>query len=147
MWRSLTVVVSGLVAGVAAHLGYFNAYTPECSLFALECEMEWLRDELKLSEEQFARVEQIHSQRSEEIRALSKKVRELELLLAELEAERVREGYVDFLELRDYMEAKRKLDEACQKSTSDLIVSVGNLMDLEQRKRYLSIVGNPAQIN
>lgn len=142
MWKSLAVMVLGLVAGYAAHLSYYKAYTPECPSSALACEMEWLRDELNLTDDQYARITQVHDESSKEISALSKKVRELQLLLAELEAERVREGYVDFLEIRTYMETKRKLDEACEKSTSDLIASVGNLMDVEQRKRYLSIVGN-----
>lgn len=109
--------------------------------------MEWLRGELDLSEEQYARILQVHDQRTAEIRSLSKRVRELELLLAELESDRVREGYVDFLQIRDYLEVKRKLDEACEKSTSDLIVSVGSFMDLEQRKRYFSIVGNRTALN
>ncbi len=141
LWRSLFVVAGGLAAGFVAHLSYFQAYTPECPPSALECEMEWLRDELDLSDEQYARIARVHNESSQEISVLSKRVRELELLLAELEAERVREGYVDFLEIRTYMEAKRKLDEACEKSTSDLIASVGSLMDVEQRKRYLNIVG------
>ena len=142
MWKSILVLCGGLVAGYAAHFGYFNAYTPECPPYALECEMEWLRSELKLSDEQYSRITQVHDESSRQISALSKKVRELELLLVELESERVREGYVDFLEIRSYMEAKRKLDEACAKSTSELIASVGGLMDVEQRKRYLSIVGS-----
>lgn len=147
MWRSLIILVIGVAAGGAAHFGYFNAYTPACSPLALECEMEWLRGELDLSEEQYARILQVHDQRTAEIRSLSKRVRELELLLAELESDRVREGYVDFLQIRDYLEVKRKLDEACEKSTSDLIVSVGSFMDLEQRKRYFSIVGNRTALN
>lgn len=145
MWKSLLVTVIGLVCGLASHMGYFNAYAPACSVVALDCEMEWLREELDLSEEQFASVTRVHSESGKQIKALSRKVRELELMLAELEAERVREGYVDFLEIRSYMEVKQKLDEACAKSTSDLIASVGNLMDMDQRKRYYSIVSS--QVN
>ncbi|WP_309023656.1 hypothetical protein [Pelagicoccus sp. SDUM812002] len=102
--------------------------------------MEWLRSELDLSEEQFARITRLHGDREREIRTLSRKVRDLELLLAELEAERVTNGYVDYLEIRNYLKAKRKLDEACVKSTSDLIASVGDVMNVDQRKRYFSIV-------
>ncbi|MDQ8202267.1 hypothetical protein [Pelagicoccus sp. SDUM812003] len=142
MWKTLTVVLAGLACGIGAHFGYFNAYAPECSIVADSCEMEWLRDELDLSEEQYARVTRLHSDREKQIRALSKKVRELELILAEFEAERVREGYVDFLEIQNYLEAKRKLDEACEKSTNDLIASVVDVMNVEQRKRYFSIVSS-----
>lgn len=140
MWKSLTVLVLGLALGIVAHLSYFKAYAPTCVSAEAGCEMEWLRTELDLSEEQFARVAVLHGEREREIRMLSRKVRDLELLLAELEAERVTEGYVDYLEIRHYMDTKRKLDEACMKSTNDLIASVGDVMNLDQRKRYLSIV-------
>lgn len=143
MWKSLTVLAMGLACGVAAHMGYFNAYAPAClPADSGECEMEWLRTELDLSEEQFARVTRLHGERENEIRALSRKVRDLELMLAELEAERVTRGYVDYLEMGRYVETKRKLDEACIKSTSELIASVGDVMNVEQRKRYFSIVQN-----
>ncbi|MBK1880584.1 hypothetical protein [Pelagicoccus mobilis] len=134
------VIVIGVVAGVSAHLGYFNTYSAEMRATSGLNEMEWLRSELDLTEEQFARITRLHDDRESEIRTLSRKVRDLELMLAELEAERVTEGYVDYLEIRNYMEAKRKLDEACSKSTNDLIASVGDVMDLEQRRRYLTIV-------
>lgn len=140
MWKSIAVLLVGLVSGVAAHLGYFNAYAPTCVTSETECEMEWLRTELDLSEEQFARVTRLHGESEKQIRTLSRRVRELEMTLAELEAERVTKGYVDYLEIRNYMEAKRKLDEACVKSTSDLIASVGDVMNTDQRKRYFSIV-------
>lgn len=141
MWKSLVVIALGLASGLAAHLGYFNAYAPACfPADNSECEMEWLRSELDLSEDQYASIIRLHGERESEIRALSRKVRDLELMLAELEAERVTEGYVDYLEMRRYMETKRKLDQACNKSTSELIASVGDVMNVEQRKRYFSIV-------
>ncbi|EDY82179.1 hypothetical protein VDG1235_1799 [Verrucomicrobiia bacterium DG1235] len=140
MWKSIVVLSIGLVSGAAAHLGYFNAYAPACFSADAECEMEWLRAELDLSEEQYVSITRLHGNSAAQIRSLSRKVRDLELLLAELEAERVTEGYVDYLEIRNYMEVKRKLDEACMKSTSDLIASVGDVMNMDQRKRYFSIV-------
>ncbi|MBD5778314.1 hypothetical protein IEN85_02250 [Pelagicoccus sp. NFK12] len=142
MWKSISVIVVGLACGIVAHLSYVNAFAPVCLSVDAECEMEWLRSELDLSEEQFASITRLHVDREREIRMLSRKVRDLELLLAELEAERVTSGYVDYLEIRNYMEAKRKLDEACVKSTSDLIASVSDVMNVDQRKRYFSIVQN-----
>lgn len=142
MWKSLLVLAVGPLLGVLAHFSYFNAYAPICVSADSGCEMEWLKSELDLSDEQFASITRLHGEREREIRTLSRKVRDLELMLAELEAERVTEGYVDYLEMRNYVEAKRKLDEACVKSTSDLIASVGDMMNLDQRKRYFSIVQN-----
>lgn len=139
-FKSLFVIVLGLSMGVLAHLAYFNAYATELHAASRSNKMEWLRTEFDLSEDQFARITRLHEDREAEIRTLSRKVRNLELLLAELEAERVNEGYVDYLEIRNYMVAKRKLDEACLKSTNELIASVGDVMDLEQRRRYFSIV-------
>lgn len=139
-WKSLLVIVLGLSLGVSAHLAYFNAYSTGMRVTSGADKMEWLRVELDLTEEQFARITRLHQDRAGEIRTLSRKVRDLELMLAELEAERVNEGYVDYLEIRKYMQAKRKLDEACLKSTNELIASVGDVMDLEQRRRYFSIV-------
>ncbi|MDQ8186519.1 hypothetical protein QEH53_13030 [Pelagicoccus sp. SDUM812002] len=136
----MSVLVIGLACGLVAHFSYVDAYAPGCFSADAECEMEWLRSELDLSEEQFARITRLHGDREREIRTLSRKVRDLELLLAELEAERVTNGYVDYLEIRNYLKAKRKLDEACVKSTSDLIASVGDVMNVDQRKRYFSIV-------
>lgn len=140
MWKSISVLVVGLACGIFAHIGYVNAYAPACVSADTECEMEWLRSELDLSEEQFASVTRLHLDREREIRTLSRKVRSLELMLAELEAERVTSGYVDYLEIRSYQETKRKLDEACVKTTSDLIASVGDVMNMDQRRRYYSIV-------
>lgn len=139
-WKSLLVIVLGTALGVCSHFAYFNTYSAEMRSTSGLNKMEWLRAELDLTEEQFARITRLHEDRESEIRTLSRKVRNLELMLAELEAERVTEGYVDYLEIRNYMEAKRKLDEACLKSTNELIASVGDVMDLEQRRRYFSIV-------
>lgn len=141
MWKALAVLIVGVASGVGVHMSYFEAYAPVCSTAESGvCEMEWLRGELDLSQEQYDRIISLHTERESQIRALSRKVRDLELTLAELEAERVTEGYVDYLEMRKYVEAKRKLDEACVKSTNELIASVGDVMNVEQRKRYFSIV-------
>lgn len=131
--------------GVFSHLAYFNAFASGLDDALGANKMEWLRVEFDLTEDQFARISRLHEDREAEIRTLSRKVRSLELLLAELEAERVTEGYVDYLEIRKYTEAKRKLDEACLKSTNELIASVGDVMDLEQRRRYFSIVQSVLQ--
>lgn len=142
-WKALIVIVLGAVLGLVSHFAYLNAYSSDELMAGGLDKMEWLRAELDLTEEQFAGISRLHEDRESEIRTLSRKVRSLELLLAELEAERVNEGYVDYLEIRKYVSAKRKLDEACLKSTNELIASVGDLMDLEQRRRYFSIVREP----
>lgn len=140
IWKTLTVIALGVFVGCVAHFAYYGAYAPSKPTAEGSSEMEWLRTELDLSEQQWAQISYLHGERENEIQALSQKVRKLELTLAELEEERVNSGYVDFLEMREYVAAKRELDEACFKSTNELIASVGELMNIDQRRRYLSIV-------
>ncbi|MBC2607114.1 hypothetical protein [Pelagicoccus albus] len=128
------------MSGAIAHFSYYGAYAPQPFHSGSRLELDWMRRELDLSDAQYARIRQLHEERESDIRALSKRVRELENSLREMEAKRVAEGYVDYMAIRNYVLAKRDVDEACAESTKELIASVGGVMTLDQRRRYLSLL-------
>lgn len=140
MKRMLLVLVSGLVAGLAAHVAWFQVRRP-CSGDELSCQLAWMKTELKLTDAQYARVRQIHESSSPKLLALAAQLSQMKEEYAAFERERVTEGKVDFLEFARWYDRRRAVDRECLALTNELVAATSSAMTPEQRERYLGLIG------
>lgn len=73
MKHTILVLLLGLSAGLLGHLGWFLSQRP-CGSNDLDCQLEWMKTELKLSDKQFARIKVIHEESSPRLLALAAQV-------------------------------------------------------------------------
>lgn len=145
MRRTLLVLLLGLAAAGSAHLAWFNFNTP-CTGDELDCQLAWMRAELKLTDEQYARIKDIHETSSPRLLALAAEVARMRDEYADFERARVTEGRVDFVEFAHFVEARRAIDRECLVSTRQLLAATVDVMTPSQRERYLGIVGPAAKL-
>ena len=141
MKRTLLILFLGVAAGVAAHLGWFFSQRP-CGSNDLDCQLEWMKTELKLSDEQFARIKVIHEQSSPRLIELAAQVARMRDEYAAFERERTTSGQVDFLEFAHFVEKRRAIDRECLTSTQRLVADASDVMTVQQRERYLGLLGS-----
>lgn len=149
MKRMLLVLLTGLAAGVMAHVTWFRQHRP-CTGDELNCQLAWIRTELHLDDAQFARIRAIHEASSPRLLALAAQVAQMRDEYAAFERARVTEGKVDFLEFARFVEQRRAIDRECLALTHQLVAATSGTMSPQQRERYfdllgpsLSSVGNP----
>lgn len=140
MKRTLLIILCGLVAGGLAHVGWFLAQRP-CSADTLDCQLEWMKTELKLSDEQFARIKTIHEQSSPRLLALAAQVVQMRNEYDAFEHQRTTAGQVDFLEFAHFIEQRRAIDRECVTSTRALVAEAAGVMTAQQLERYLGLLG------
>ncbi len=145
MKRVLAVLLTGLVAGVVAHVSWYRAHRP-CNGDQLSCQLAWIRTELKLTNEQYARIRAIHEASSTRLIALAAQVAQMKDEYAAFERERVTNSRVDFLEFARFVEQRRAIDRECKAITRQLVAATSNTMNPSQRERYRDLIG-PALLN
>jgi capsule polysaccharide export protein KpsE/RkpR len=139
MKRALLVLLLGLSAGTAAHFGYYYSRRP-CATGSLDCELVWIKDELKLSDAQFAQIKQLHENSGPQLVTLAAQVSRLQRELAAFENQRRTTDQIDFLEFAKFAEERRSMDRQCIDSTRFLVESSARIMTPAQRQRYLALV-------
>ena len=140
MNRTFLVIVTGLVAGVLAHVAWFNTHRP-CTGDELTCQLSWIRTELKLTDEQYARIRAIHEASSPKLLALAAQVAQMREEYAAFDRQRLATDRVDFLEFARFVEQRRAIDRECLAITRQLVAATSNTMSPEQRERYLVLLG------
>ncbi|MDD2762960.1 MAG: hypothetical protein PHE83_03175 [Opitutaceae bacterium] len=140
MKRSFFIIVLGIMSGALAHIGWFMSQRP-CSDNNLNYQLEWMKTELKLSAEQFARIKAIHEQSSPRLIALAAQVAQMREEYDAFEQARTASGQVDFLEFAHFVEKRRAVDRECLTSTRQLVADAANVMTEKQRARYLGLLG------
>ncbi|HUJ42654.1 MAG TPA: hypothetical protein VLW52_03495 [Opitutaceae bacterium] len=140
MKRTWLIILLGIIAGGGAHLGWFLAQRP-CSGSGLDCQLEWMKTELKLSDQQFARIKAIHEESSPRLLALASQVVRMREEYDAFERERTTSGQVDFLEFAHFIEQRRAVDRECLTSTRQLVADAARVMTAQQRERYLGLLG------
>jgi len=140
MKHTLLIILLGVAAGALSHVGWFMSQRP-CSANNLDCQLEWMKTELKLSDEQFARIKTIHEKSSPRLLALAAQVVRMREEYDAFERERTTSGQVDFLEFAHFVEQRRAVDRECLTSTQQLVADATRVMTAQQRARYLGLLG------
>ena len=133
------VISLGLASGLLAHLGWYVAERP-CESNNLNCQLEWMKSELNLSDQQFARIKSIHEDSSPRLLALAAQVSRMREEYIAFERQRTTSGQVDFLEFAHFVEQRRAVDRECLTSTRQLVADAAKVMTAQQRERYLTLL-------
>jgi hypothetical protein len=139
MKRAALMLFVGLLVGVGAHSIYFQFHRP-AGLDSLEGQLAWMKEELKLSDAQFARIKELHEASSPRLRALAADVARMQAEFAAFENTRRTSDRVDFIEFAQFVETRRNINRECQESTRQLVLASAGVMTPEQRTHYLGLV-------
>jgi hypothetical protein len=107
---------------------------------SMDRELDWMRDELKLSPVQYARIRELHETLNAELVALEKQRFQVRQETAALEEERRTEGQIDFLVFAGLIKVRQNLDLQSFHSMQRLVSATATIMTPEQRRRYLDYV-------
>jgi hypothetical protein len=139
MKRVLAVLALGAIGGIGAHFGYFQVHRP-CTDPTLACELAWIRDELDLTQAQYATLQDLHQISEPRLEALADQMAMMRQQFLEFEAQRRGAGEIDFIEFSLFIQDRSLVEEECETSTRDLILASAELMEPDQRERYLSMI-------
>ncbi|HTZ21918.1 MAG TPA: hypothetical protein VMC06_13625 [Opitutaceae bacterium] len=135
MKRTLFVFLLGLAGGLLAHSSWYIAHQPDTSN-GLDAQLAWMKSSLHLSDQQFARIKELHARSSPQLLALGTQVARMRAEFAAFENTRRTTGEVDFLEFAHFVEQRRAVDRECAESTRRLIVAAVSVMTQQQRDQY-----------
>ena len=139
MNRGALVLAASLVLGAAAQEFYFQANRlPDPG--SLDGQLAWMKSELNLSNEQFARIRQLHEASSPRLRALASEVGQMQAEFAAFEKARQSRDQVDFVEFARYVDTRRAISRECEDSTRRLVRATADQMTPSQREQYFGIV-------
>jgi hypothetical protein len=143
MNRATLTLLLGLAVGIGSHTIYFQMHRPP-ALDSLERQLTWMKEELKLSDSQFARIKELHEASSPRLRALAADVARMQAEFAAFENTRRTSDRVDFIEFAQFVETRRNINRQCLESTRQLVLASADVMTPEQRAHYLGLVA-PAE--
>ena len=139
MKRPLLVLLLGAAVGVAAHLAYFQHREP-IGTDTLDGQLAWMRSELQLTEQQFARIKGLHQATRPQLQAMAAQVALMQEEFAEFERARQATDQVDFIEFARFVESRRELNRRCLDTTRQLVLASAEIMTPEQRRQYIRLV-------
>jgi hypothetical protein len=137
MTRTTLIVTFGIVAGVAAHFGWFTLRRPPTDL---ETQLAWMNSVLQLNADQFARFKAVHEEASPQLVGLASELQRMRAQSAEFERRREQTGEVDFLAFARLVEHRRAVDRDRDATARKLIDTALSVMTPEQRQRYLTMI-------
>ena len=106
----------------------------------LEALLDWMKTDLRLTDEQLARIKDVHEQLSPRLLTLAGQVAKMQQAFNQFEKERLSDGQVDFLQFARYVEQRRRLDQECTESTQRLIAEASDVMTPKQKQQYLQLL-------
>jgi hypothetical protein len=139
MKRPFLVLWLGLAVGTAAHLAYFQHREP-IGTDTLDGQLAWMRSELRLTEQQFARIKGLHQATRPQLQAMAAQVALMQEEFAEFEHTRQATDQVDFIEFARFVESRRELNRRCLDTTRQLVLASAEIMTPEQRRQYIRLV-------
>lgn len=139
MKRTLTTLTLGLAIGLGVHLAYYRLNRP-ATTDTIEDRLAWMKQELRLTDAQFARVREIHQASGPRLHALAAQAAGLQAEFLSFEQLRRAEDRVDFIEFARYVELRRRLSSEGRDSTRRLVLAAAEVMTPEQRQRYIRLV-------
>jgi hypothetical protein len=139
MKRAILFVVVGLLSGLVAHETWYLARRPPPA-DSLEEQLRWVRVQLQLNTEQYARIKALHEEFGPRLRELGTEVAQTRLTLQEFEDRRRTSGQVDFLAYKEFVDQRRVVDRQAAESTRELVAAALSVMTAEQRAHYLAML-------
>jgi hypothetical protein len=130
----------GLVAGALAHVGLYAIRRPEIES-RLALQLEWMRDEFKLSQAQYLKIRTLHDSTGPELERLFTLLHDSHREIDQLEQLRRTSDQVDFVAYHQASTQNRKARQDCRALTLGLVYAVAEVMTPEQRERYFALVG------
>lgn len=146
MKRTLLTLAVGLAVGISVHSAYYRLHQPP-PIDTLDGQLAWMRTELQLTDAQFARIKEVHQASGPHLRAIAAQLAGLQAEYRAFEHSRTTTDQVDFLEFARYVELRRNVSNESQDSTHRLVLAATEVMNPEQRQRYIRLVaaiGPPA---
>jgi hypothetical protein len=137
--RTLLTVTLGLAVGLAVHVAYFRLHEPT-AIDTLDGQLAWMKSELKLTDRQFARIKEVHQASGPKLRAISAQLAQMQAEFQDFEKARRASDRVDFLEFARFVETRRAVRRESLDSTRQLVMAAAEVMNPEQRQRYLQLV-------
>jgi hypothetical protein len=122
-----------------AYFGWYLLRRP-ADVNAASGDLAWMKSELNLTNEQYARIKLIHENSSPRIMALAAQVMKMRIELIAFERTRQTVGQIDFLEFARFVEMRRTVDHECLDSTRRLVQATAKEMNPQQRERYFGLV-------
>lgn len=144
MKRGFLVLLLGAAIGVGSHVLFFRLHQP-ADPHTLDGQLAWMRQELHLSDAQFARISELHQASSPRLRALAAQVSQMQAEFAAFEKTRKTTDRVDFIGFAHFVEVRRAINQQCFDSARRLVLASANEMTPRQREHYLGIV-SPADL-
>ena len=141
MKRGLLVLLLGAAVGTATHMVFFRLHQPP-NPASLDGQLAWMKAELRLSDEQYARIRELHEASSPRLRALAAQVAQMQGEFAAFENTRRSADRVDFIEFAQFVEARRTVNRECLDSAHQLVLAAAGEMTPGQREHYFGIVAN-----
>ena len=143
MRRGFLVLLLGAAVGVTTHTLFFSLHQPP-NPGSLDGQLAWMKAELRLSDDQYARIRELHEASSRRLRALAAQVAQMQEEFAAFENTRRSTDRVDFIEFAQFVEARRNVNKECLDSTRQLVMAAASEMTPGQREHYFGIVA-PAE--
>ena len=136
--RGLLILLIALVSAIAGYAIYYGSATAKAKAMLREPagEMEWLRREFRLSDEEFARIEKMHREYAPTCAAMCEKIaRSNERLDALISASKTPTP-----EVRAALHESTVVQEECRQAMLGHVYAVCGEMSPEQGARYLKMM-------
>lgn len=135
MKSALWIVLLGLIAGAAAHFGWYQWRRPPAANNDI---VAWMKSDLELSDEQLDRIRALHDRSSPQLREFAAAATRMRVEFETFERVRRTEGRVDFLAFARCLETWRRIDRDWSDVTRELVAATAHELTPEQRARYLT---------
>ena len=133
MNRSIFILLAGLAVGSATHELYFRLHR-EGPGATHGGELGWMRSELGLSDDQYARIRELHESSGPRLRALSSQLAQMQAEFVAFENTRRTADRVDFIEFAHFVAARRAIDQAAFKQLIRVAVAANTSARAAKKK-------------
>lgn len=137
MKKGLFILLAAMMAGILAFFlgrGQPSSATGPVLLDSMP-ELAWLRTDLKLTDEQFSKVEQLHREYRPVCAAMCRRIAQSEADVAQLAS--AKNGISD--ELSKAIDTHGRVIVDCKRSMLEHLYQTASLMDEKQSRRFLNV--------
>lgn len=106
----------------------------------VEESIEWLRNELGLTDDQFRKLASLHEEFTPTFAHIFQDLQRQRAEVEQFEAMRRKSELIDFIQVYQVTKNYRHLQDRASTSTAELVDRVSQLVDAKQRSRYLELL-------